>query len=228
MISELELEQSKLELESERVEFARLENLYARDALEEASFDQGRFQFELAELAVELSRARLEESEDDRDQRQQEARLNYDEAEKNVVIAEISVQSAEKAVSQAELDYDLAKLRLDIHKISGPEGYQIISKEFSEGEYISAGQSVFTVIKPEFQILVEPDERELSQLYPGLQGTAVVESYPEEPFDVIIDKINPLVDPDRGTLEIYLRIEGETPQLFPYMAASIEFILDGE
>lgn len=227
-IPELELEQSRLELESERVEFARLENLYARDALEEASFDQGRFQFELAELAVELSEARLEESEDDREQRRQEARLNFDEAEKSLAIAELSVESAEKAVRQAELDYELAELRLENHKISGPDGYQIITKEFSEGEYISAGQSVFTIIKPEFQVLIEPDERELSQLSPGLEGSAVVEAYPDQPFDVVIDRINPLVDPDRGTLEIYLRIEGDKPDLFPYMAASIEFVLDGE
>lgn len=227
-IPELELEQSRLDLESERVEFNRLENLYTRDALEEASFDQGQFKFELAELAVELSTARLEDTETDISQLQQEARLNYEEAEKAVTLAELSVQSAEKAVRQAELDYELAELRLASYTISGPEGYLITAKEFEEGEYISAGQTVFTVIKPEFQILIEPDERELSLLRPGLQGSAVVESYPDQPFEIVINKINPLVDPDRGTLEIYLSIEEETPELFPYMAVSIEFVLDGE
>ncbi|MFN2364329.1 MAG: efflux RND transporter periplasmic adaptor subunit [Halarsenatibacteraceae bacterium] len=227
-IPELELEQSRLELESERVEFNRLENLYSRDALEEASFDQGRFKFELAELAVELSQARLEDTKDNIAQRKKETSLNYDEAEKAVVLAELSVQSAEKAVNQAELDYELAELRLDNYSISGPEGYLIIAKEFTEGEYISPGQTVFTIIKPEFEILIEPDERELSQLSPGLEGSAVVESRPDQPFEIVIDRINPLVDPDRGTIEVYLSIEGETPELFPYMAVSIEFVLDGE
>lgn len=227
-IPELELEQSRLELESERVEFNRLENLYSREALEEASFDQGRFKFELAELAVELSQARLEDTEEDIAQRQKEASLNYDEAQKAVVLAELSVQSAEKAVNQAELDYELAELSLANYSISGPEGYLIIAKEFAEGEYISPGQTVFTIIKPEFEILIEPDERELSQLRPGLKGSAVVESRPDQAFEIVIDRINPLVDPDRGTIEVYLSIEGETPELFPYMAVSIEFVLDGE
>jgi len=227
-IPELELEQSKLELESERVEFNRLENLYSRDALEEASFDQGRFKFELAELAVELSQARLEDTKDDISQRKKEARLNYEEAEKTVTLADLSVQSAKKAVTQAELDYDLAELRLGNYSISGPEGYLIVAKEFAEGEYITPGQTVFTIIKPEFEILIEPDERELSKLRPGMEGSAVVESRPDQPFDIVIDRINPLVDPDRGTIEVYLSIEGETPELFPYMAVSIEFVLDGE
>ncbi|MFW5790313.1 MAG: efflux RND transporter periplasmic adaptor subunit [Halanaerobiaceae bacterium] len=227
-IPELELEQSRLELESERVEFNRLENLYSRDALEEASFDQGRFKFELAELAVELSQARLEDTKEDIAQRKKEASLNYDEAEKAVALAELSIQTAEKAVNQAELDYELAELRFDNYSISGPEGYLIIAKEFTEEEYISPGQTVFTIINPEFEILIEPDERELSQLRPGLKGSAVVESRPDQPFEIVIDRINPLVDPDRGTIEVYLSIEGETPELFPYMAVSIEFVLDGE
>ena len=68
------------------------------------------------------------------------------------------------------------------------------------------------------------DEKHLRLLVPGMAARAVADAYPNQPFDARLSTIAPVVDPQRGTVEVRLALDTPPPFLKPDMTVSVELI----
>ncbi|MCU0242623.1 MAG: efflux RND transporter periplasmic adaptor subunit, partial [Vicinamibacteria bacterium] len=68
----------------------------------------------------------------------------------------------------------------------------------------------------------EPDERQLALLKIGQVSAASADAYPHERFAARMTYVSPLVDAQRGTIEVRLDVERPPAYLRPDMTVSIE------
>ncbi len=221
-VLEAEKELAGIELEFEQKEFERAERLYQRDAMEDVEFSRYQFNLDLARQNYNINQKRLEEQQQEDADRVEEARLGVDEAEMSLTAAENQLEAAESRLEGARTDLEQARLALEQHEIRSPGEMIVLEKNVAEDEYVAAGEQAVTLASTELEILIEPDEREAGEIFIGQRGRAVVESYPDRPFDVEVANIAPQVDLDRGILEVQLDILEETPDLLPYMTVSVD------
>ena len=227
-VLEAEVELAAIDRDYELREFERAERLFQRDAMEEIEFDRYRYNLNRAEQNLKISELTLQNQRQEDEDRIAEAELRVEEAEQALEAAENQLQAARERVAAAEVERDQARLRLGEHVVRSPAEMLVLDKHVETGEYVSPGEPVITLASQELRVLIEPDEREVADIYRGQSGEAIVESYPERPFAVEVSEIAPRVDLDRGTLVVYLEIKEDVPELLPYMTVSVDLELEEE
>lgn len=77
-------------------------------------------------------------------------------------------------------------------------------------------------IDGEMQVVIQPDERNLATLALGQRARASADAFPEQSFDAEVSYIAPAVDPQRGSVEVRLRVPNAPKTLKPDMTISID------
>ena len=87
---------------------------------------------------------------------------------------------------------------------------------------------VLMVLSPvgETQLVLQIDERNLARLKLGQQALASADAYPAERFAAELVYINPAVDPQRGTVEVKLRVPAPPAYLRQDMTVSVDIEVD--
>ena len=130
-------------------------------------------------------------------------------------------------LDQREVALRQAQLQLDRSRVTAPFGGRVANVEVVEGQYVSAGTELLTVvdldpIKVEVQVL----EAELGSLAEGRRAEVTFAAYSGELFVGRIETINPVVDPETRTGRVTVLLPNPDHRIKPGMYAEVS--LDAE
>ncbi len=156
-----------------------------------------------------------------------EARL--DEARRAVAVAQAQVDGARAQraavaepgtdVAQAQAQLELARAagaaaaaRLDQAMLTAPADARVIARTVEPGQIVQPGRALLTLaLAGPLQIVAQVDERYLGQLQPGQVAGVLADAYPTRRFTARVLSIAPLVDAQRGAVEVKFSLPGPAP-----------------
>ena len=162
-----------------------------------------------------------------------DAKRNLDVAESQLTAARLQVHSnspsgsdfvlAQTALAQARASLAVAQARLEQTVIRAPVDGTLIARNVEPGHVVQPGKELM-VLAPagETQIVVQIDEKNLSQLRQGEKALVSADAYPRERFVAELFYINPGVDALRGSVEIKLRVPDPPSYLRQDMTVSVD------
>ena len=162
-----------------------------------------------------------------------DAKRNLDVAESQLKAALLQVESnapngsdylmAQTALSQARATLASANAKLEQTVIHAPADGVLIARNVEAGDVVQPGKELM-VLAPagETQIVVQIDEKNLSQLKLGQKALASADAYPGERFAAELFYINPGIDALRGSVEVKLRVPDSPPYLREDMTVSVD------
>jgi HlyD family secretion protein len=162
-----------------------------------------------------------------------DSKRNLDVAESQLKAARLQVETnapngsdylmAQIALSQARAALASANARLEQTVIRAPADGVLIARNVEMGDVVQPGKELM-VLAPagETQIVVQIDEKNLSQLKLGQKAIASADAYPNERFDAELFYINPGIDALRGSVEVKLRVPEPPAYLRQDMTVSVD------
>ncbi len=162
-----------------------------------------------------------------------DAKRNLDVAQSQLESARLQVDSnrptgsdslvAQAALAQARAAVGAAQARLDQTVIRAPVDGTLIGRNVEPGDVVQPGKELMALAPVgETQIVVQIDEKNLSQLRPGQKALGSVDAYPHERFLAELFYINPGIDSLRGSVEVKLRIPAPPAYMRQDMTASVD------
>jgi membrane fusion protein (multidrug efflux system) len=106
----------------------------------------------------------------------------YKRAISDFDIAQATLEMAEKKKAAAEL-------YLSYTKILAPSAGRITKKSVEEGNYIQAGQPLFSIVTDEIWITANFKENQLTNMRPGQKAEVEIDAYPGRKFKAHVDSI---------------------------------------
>ncbi len=220
----VEIEQAEMEIQNALDVLERRKYLYENNAIEKMKVENQQHQINILKLQKKALEKKLVELKKSRDNRVKEAKeelkraeVSYQSAQKQYLVSEENINSAQASANRAEVNLNKYKVRSPINGI-------ILDKSVEEGEYVQPGVTLLTVGSNNLQIKISPDEKELNLLSVGKKGYISPEAYPNREIEVEISSISSSVDPERGTIDVYLKPLERTGLLIPNMSVSVEII----
>ncbi len=128
-------------------------------------------------------------------------------------------QSAQAAVQAAAARLGQATLR-------SPAAGRVIARTVEPGQIVQPGRVLLTLaVSGPTELVAQVDERFLGQLRVGQAARVLADAYPAQPFDAVLARIAPGVDPARGAVEVIFTPSGAAPAfLREDMTLSVEAI----
>ena len=162
-----------------------------------------------------------------------EVQRNLDVAESQLRAARLQVKSASPAGSEAALartalaqaraSLGLAQAKLDETLIRAPVHGVLIARAVEPGNVVQPGRELMALAPlGETQVVVQIDEKNLSQLKLGQQALGSADAFPRGRFAAQLFYINPGIDPQRGSVEVKLRVPDPPPYLRQDMTVSVD------
>ena len=186
-----DLEEATLVYEGARQELERTRELVTAGLQTESMLDQRRREFDRAQVALERARIQMEES-----------------SPRGSAAAE-----AMAGIGQAIAGRELAAARLANHEVRAPFDGQVLRRHVERGQTVQPGTFLLGVTASgPLEVRVDPDEREVAHLSPGLPALIVADAFPDHPMKAELDRINPAADRERATVTAFLRLLEEPPQ----------------
>jgi HlyD family secretion protein len=128
-------------------------------------------------------------------------------------------------VDQANAQVALAQARLDRLRIVSPVDATVLSRQVEPGSTAQPGRTLLTLAAlGGLRVEAAIDEKHLRLLTPGMPARAVADAYPGQGFDARLSYIAPAVDPERGTVEVWLDVTAPPAFLKPDMTVSVELV----
>jgi HlyD family secretion protein len=105
----------------------------------------------------------------------------------------------------------------------------ILTRNVEPGDLVQpAGKVLLEIARAgDTEILIPLDERNLATLALGQSATCVADAYPDKYFDARVNFIAPTIDPQRGTVDIRLKVDPVPEYLRQDMTVSVN-ILTGQ
>jgi len=127
------------------------------------------------------------------------------------------------ALLQTEAQLTAAQARLDQTRIDVPQPGVVLSRDVEPGDVVTAGRPLLTIAADSStELVIHPDERNLATIRLGQAARASADAFPSDVFDAQIDYIAPSVDPQRGSVEVRLRVPNPPGGLKPDMTVSVD------
>lgn len=162
-----------------------------------------------------------------------DAKRNLDVAESQLSAARLQVKSqgpagseaalAHTALAQAQANLGVANARLEETVIRAPVDGVLIGRAVEPGNVVQPGKELMALAPAgETQIVVQIDEKNLSQLRAGQKALGSADAFPRERFAAELIYINPGIDPQRGSVEVKLRVPNPPDYLRQDMTVSVD------
>lgn len=146
------------------------------------------------------------------------AREALEQAEQVEVVARSAVQTARLTASafaaggpeERVLQEQLAAARAALDKtlIRSQVAGVVLTRNAEPGDLIQPGRVLFDLARTgDTEILVPFDEENLAVLRVGQKALCIADAFPSKRFDAQITFIAPRVDPQRGTVDVRLRVD---------------------
>ena len=161
------------------------------------------------------------------------ARRNVEVAESQLRAAQLQVDDngpqgnaqrlAQMGVDQARAALQVAQANLDHTVIRTPLAGTLINRDVERGAVVMPGKTLM-VLSPsgETQLVVQVDEKNLALIALGQPALASADAYPARRFDAQVVYVNPGVDPQRGSVEVKLRVPSPPDYLRQDMTVSVD------
>jgi HlyD family secretion protein len=194
--------QAESVLRAAQADLQRTQDLVARGFLSAARLDD-------AQRAVAVAQAQ-------RDSALAQAGANADQGT-DVVQAQAQLALAQAAVAAAQA-------RLEQAQISAPADARVLLRSVEPGQIVQPGRALLTLaLDSPVELVGQVDERYLEQLKVGQAATVRADAYPQAPFAATVRQIAPVVDAQRGAIEVKLALPQAAPAfLREDMTLSIE------
>lgn len=112
-----------------------------------------------------------------------------DQVPQFIAEAEAQVRQLEAQVALAQAQLDQAQLNLSWTRVTAPQDGWITKRNVEQGNYVQAGQSIFSIVTPEVWITANFKESQLDRMRPGAQVDISVDAYPNLKLTGHVDSI---------------------------------------
>lgn len=162
-----------------------------------------------------------------------DAQRNLDVAESQARAARVQVETnstrgsdfamAMTALEQARAAERVAQAKLPDMVVRAPVDGVLISRNVEVGDIVQPGKELFLLAPAgETQVIVQIDERNLSQLSLGQKALGSADAFPGRRFPAELIYINPGIDALRGSVEVRLRVPTPPDYLRQDMTVSVD------
>ena len=162
-----------------------------------------------------------------------DAQRNLDVAESQARAARVQVETnstrgsdfamAMTALDQARAAERVAQAKLPDMVVRAPVDGVLISRNVEVGDIVQPGKELFLLAPAgETQVIVQIDERNLSQLSLGQKALGSADAFPGRRFPAELIYINPGIDALRGSVEVRLRAPSPPDYLRQDMTVSVD------
>lgn len=174
------LRQAEAELAQAQREVKRRQMLLAENATPREEKEKADQALVLALAAVEQARLEVESLKD---------------GQSEVALMQARLDAAEAALSRSVLRAEFSGL--------------VLTRHVEPGDLVQPGKVLLEIARDEgLEILVPVDERNLNVLKVGQPAICIADAYPYQQFQAEVQRIAPAVDPQRGTVDVRLTIDG--------------------
>ena len=123
---------------------------------------------------------------------------------------EVAQAQAQLALAQAAVD--AAAARLAQAQLLAPTDARVLQRLVEPGQIVQPGRALLALaLQGPVQLVGQVDERYLGQLQPGQTASVVADAYPDQRFAARVASIAPLVDTQRGAVEVKLSLPQAPP-----------------
>ena len=132
---------------------------------------------------------------------------------------------AASRVAQAQAALEAATARLARLQITAPVDAVVLARNVEPGSMAQPGRALVSLAAqgpPRIDAAV--DEKNLRLLTLGMPARAVADAFAGQPFDAKLTYVAPVVDPQRGSVEVRLEVLSPPAFLKPDMTVSVELI----
>ena len=185
-----------------QAELQRTQDLVAAGFLSQARLDEARRAMAVAQAQLEAARAQSAAN-----------------AEPGTEIAQAQAQLALASAARAA-----AEARLDQAVLTAPADARVLSRLVEPGQIVQPGRALLGLaLAGPLQLVAQVDERYLEQLQPGQPAAVLADAYPAQRFTARVLSIAPLVDAQRGAIEVKFSLPKPAPDfLREDMTLSVE------
>ncbi len=163
-----------------------------------------------------------------------------DEAQRTVAVAQAQLASAraqsaanddagtDVAQAQAQLALarsttEAARARLDQAAVTAPADARVLARLVEPGQIVQPGKALLSLaLSGPLLLEAQVDERYLEQLQVGQVASVVADAFPERRFAARVQSIAPLVDAQRGAIEVKFAPQDAPAFLREDMTLSVE------
>ena len=173
-----------------QAELQRTQDLVARGFLSAARLDEARRAQAVAQAQLTSARAQ-----------------NAANAEPGTDIAQAQAQRAlAAAAAQA------AAARLGEAVLTAPADARVLVRRVEPGQIVQPGRALLSLaLAGPLQLVAQVDERFLEQLQPGQPASVLADAFPTQRFTARVQSIAPLVDAQRGAVEVKFSLPQAPP-----------------
>ncbi len=134
---------------------------------------------------------------------------------------------ARARLQRAQALLRLARKALEDTTVVSPLNGTLTERLVAVGEYVKAGQPLFTAVKTNpLKLYFTLPERLAGKVRTGQRVEVWVKAYPAQAFSGQIYFINPQVDPQTRTLQIKARVDNQEGLLKPGFFAEVQLVLE--
>jgi membrane fusion protein (multidrug efflux system) len=169
--AQAQLSEQSAQFDIATINFNRDANLYQQDlrAVAKQDVDSTKATLAAASATVDASRA------------------NVDAARAAAAAAESQIGSAEAAVQVAQAAVDTAVLDLSYTRIVAAEPGRITRKTVEPGNYVTAGQTLFSIVQHDVWVTANFKENQLARMKRGQPVRIHVDAYPDRDLKAHVD-----------------------------------------
>jgi HlyD family secretion protein len=133
-------------------------------------------------------------------------------AQANADQARLEAESLGKgAPEELILAQRLEQARAELQKatVQATTDGRVLRRNVEPGDLVQPGMALLEVADDQagLEVLVPVDERNLGVLATGQLATCIADAYLQQPFKAVIKEIAPAIDPQRGTVDVRLRLQ---------------------
>jgi len=133
------------------------------------------------------------------------------------------VQQALGQQALAQATTQAARARLAQTVLMAPAAGRVLSRSVEPGQIVQPGRALFTLaLTGPVQLVAPVDERFLQQLQPGQAAQVRADAFPDQRFAAQVLSIAPLVDAQRGSVELKFSVAQAPDFLREDMTLSVE------
>jgi len=215
---------------------ATLDDSDAQRALASAKADRDASQAAIADYEVQLRNANIQLK---RAQDLQAAGVQTQEALDNARTAADSLKAkialAKQQVTSAEARIGEAQQNVDNCTIRAPFAGIVVSKDAQVGEMvspISAGggftrTGIATIVDMNSnEVEVDVNEAYIARVQPGQKCKAILDAYPDAPYDAKVRTVIPTADRQKATVKVRVTFDKLDSKILPDMGVKVAFLDD--
>lgn len=182
--------QAESVLVAARADLQRTADLVAQGFLSQSRLDEAR-------RAVAVAQAQLDGA------RAQRAALAESGSDVTQAQAQLALASAARVAAEARLGQAV---------LIAPADAQVLTRLVEPGQIVQPGRALLVLaLTGPLQLVAQVDERYLGQLQPGQVASVLADAYPTERFTARVLSIAPVVDAQRGAIEVKFSVPPPLP-----------------